>query len=103
MSGSLTIIKLQRMNTLKNPHPGEILLEDFMKPLELTAYRLAKETGMPQTRLSEIIHGRRSLTADTAVRLSAYFGNEPRFWLGLQNDYDLEEVKRKLSASAPAC
>ncbi len=91
------------MNTLKNPHPGEILLEDFMKPLELTAYRLAKETGMPQTRLSEIIHGRRSLTADTAVRLSAYFGNDPRFWLGLQNDFDLEEVKRKLSASSPAC
>jgi len=103
MSGSLTIIKLQRMNTLKNPHPGEILLEDFMKPLELTAYRLAKETGMPQTRLSEIIHGRRSLTADTAVRLSAYFGNDPRFWLGLQNDFDLEEVKRKLSANSPAC
>jgi addiction module HigA family antidote len=103
MSGSLTIIKLQRMNTLKNPHPGDILLEDFMKPLELTAYRLAKETGMPQTRLSEIIHGRRSLTADTAVRLSAYFGNDPRFWLGLQNDFDLEEVKRKLSASSPAC
>jgi addiction module HigA family antidote len=91
------------MNTLKNPHPGEILLEDFMKPLELTAYRLAKETGMPQTRLSEIIHGRRSLTADTAVRLSAYFGNDPRFWLGLQNDFDLEEVKRKLSANSPAC
>ena len=91
------------MNTLKNPHPGEILLEDFMKPLELTAYRLAKETGMPQTRLSEIIHGRRSLTADTAVRLSAYFGNDPRFWLGLQNDFDLEEIKRKLSASSPAC
>jgi addiction module HigA family antidote len=91
------------MNTLKNPHPGEILVEDFMKPLELTAYRLAKETGMPQTRLSEIIHGRRSLTADTAVRLSAYFGNDPRFWLGLQNDFDLEEVKRKLSANSPAC
>jgi antitoxin HigA-1 len=90
------------MNTLKNPHPGEILLEDFMKPLELTAYRLAKETGMPQTRLSEIIHGRRSLTADTAVRLSAYFGNDPRFWLGLQNDFDLEEVKRKLSTNSPA-
>ena len=103
MSESLTIIKSQRMNTLKNPHPGEILLEDFMKPLELTAYRLAKETGMPQTRLSEIIHGRRSLTADTAVRLSAYFGNDPRFWLGLQNDFDLEEVKRKLSANSPAC
>ena len=91
------------MNTLKNPHPGEILLEDFMKPLELTAYRLAKETGMPQTRLSEIIHGRRSLTADTAVRLSAYFGNDPRFWLGLQNDFDLEEVKRKLSAGSLTC
>jgi len=83
------------MKTLKNPHPGDVLLEDFMKPLNLSAYRLSKETVMPQTRLSEIIHARRSITADTAVRLSKRFGNDPKFWLGLQNDFDLEEAEKR--------
>ncbi len=79
------------MEKLKNIHPGEILNEEFLIPLEISAYRLAKETFIPQTRVSEILIGKRRITADTALRLSKFFGNSPRFWLGLQNDYDLEE------------
>lgn len=74
------------MEKLKNIHPGEVLQEEFLKPFEILAYRLAKDTGIPQTRISEIIKGRRRVTADTALRLSAYFGNSPNFWLGLQDD-----------------
>lgn len=79
------------MEKLKNIHPGEILNEEFLIPLGITAYRLAKETFIPQTRISEIIKGNRKITADTALRLSRYFSNSPNFWLGLQMDYDLEE------------
>jgi addiction module HigA family antidote len=79
------------MKKLKNIHPGEILLEEFLIPMEISAYRLAKETFLPQTRMSEIIKGKRRITADTALRLSKYFGTSPSFWLGLQDDYDLEE------------
>jgi addiction module HigA family antidote len=79
------------MEKLKNIHPGEILNEENLKPLGISAYRLAKETFIPQTRVSEILKGNRRITADTALRLSKFFGNSPRFWLGLQNDYDLEE------------
>jgi addiction module HigA family antidote len=79
------------MGKLKNIHPGEILLEEFLIPLEITAYRLSKDIGIPQTRVSEIIKGRRRITADTALRLSIYFGNSARFWLGLQDDFDIEE------------
>jgi addiction module HigA family antidote len=79
------------MEKLKNIHPGEILNEEFLLPLEISAYRLAKETFIPQTRVSEILKGNRRITTDTALRLSRFFGNSPRFWLGLQNDYDLEE------------
>jgi antitoxin HigA-1 len=79
------------MKTLPNIHPGEILLEEFLIPMNITAYKLSKDIGIPQTRTSEIIKGNRSITADTALRLSLYFGNSPKFWLGLQNDYDLEE------------
>ena len=79
------------MEALKNIHPGEILNEEFLIPLNISAYRLAKETFIPQTRVSEIIKGNRRITADTALRLSRFFGNTPKFWLGLQNDYDLEE------------
>jgi antitoxin HigA-1 len=82
------------MEKLSNIHPGEILLEEFLRPLNITAYRLSKDLGIPQTRTSEIIKGHRSITADTALRLSYYFGNSPKFWLGLQNDYDLEEEKK---------
>ena len=81
------------MEKLKNIHPGEILLEEFLKPLEITAYRLSKDPGIPQTRISQIIKGKRRITADTALRLSIYFGTSPKFWLGLQNDYDLEEER----------
>ena len=79
------------MEKLDNIHPGEILREEFMKPLEITAYRLSKDLGIPQTRISEILKGRRRVSADTALRLSKYFGNSAKFWLGLQDDYDLEE------------
>ncbi|SCZ01771.1 HigA family addiction module antitoxin [Flavobacterium caeni] len=81
------------MGTLKNIHPGEILKEEFLEPLEITAYRLSKETFIPQTRVSEILKGNRRITADTALRLSKYFGTTAKFWLGLQDDYDLEEEK----------
>ena len=82
------------MEKLLNIHPGEILLEEFLKPLSVSAYKLSKDIGIPQTRTSEIIKGHRSITADTALRLSYYFGNSAKFWLGLQNDFDLEEEKR---------
>jgi len=79
------------MKILPNIHPGEILLEEFLIPMNISAYKLSKDIGIPQTRTSEIIKGNRSITADTALRLSHYFGNSAKFWLGLQNDYDLEE------------
>jgi len=84
---------VSKREKLKNIHPGEILLEEFLKPLEITAYRLSKDPGIPQTRISQIIKGKRRITADTALRLSIYFGTSPKFWLGLQNDYDLEEER----------
>ncbi|CAG5082423.1 HigA family addiction module antitoxin [Parvicella tangerina] len=86
------------MSNLKNIHPGEILLEEFLKPLEISAYRLSKDTFIPQTRISEIIKGRRRITADTALRLSKYFGTSAKFWLGLQDDYDIEEEKANKKA-----
>ncbi|NHE56317.1 HigA family addiction module antitoxin [Cyclobacterium plantarum] len=79
------------MDRLKNIHPGEILKEEFLTPLEITAYRLSKETFIPQTRVSEILKGKRRITADTALRLSKFFGISAKFWLGLQDDFDLEE------------
>ena len=81
------------MSKLKNIHPGEILLEEFMIPLEITAYKLAIDIDVPQTRISEIIKEKRRITADTAIRLSNYFGNSAKFWLGLQDDYDIEFEK----------
>jgi addiction module HigA family antidote len=86
----------EAMDRLPNIHPGEVLEEEFLKPLGVTAYRLAKSTKIPLTRISEIVKGRRRVTADTALRLSTFFGNSPRFWLGLQNDYDLEEEEAKI-------
>ena len=81
---------------LPNIHPGEILSEEFLIPLQITPYRLAKETNIPQTRVSEIIKGNRRITADTALRLSQFFGNSAKFWLGLQDDFDIEnELKEK--------
>ncbi|MBK7735664.1 MAG: HigA family addiction module antidote protein [Chitinophagaceae bacterium] len=78
------------MTKLKNIHPGEILAEEFLIPFNITAYKLAKDIEIPQTRISEILKGNRRITADTALRLSKYFGNSAKFWLGLQNDFDIE-------------
>ncbi len=72
-------------------HPGEILLEEFMQPMNLTQYRIAADLQVSQIRISEIIHGKRALTANTAIRLSKYFGNSPQFWMNLQANYDLQK------------
>jgi len=94
------------MVKLKNIHPGEILNEEFLIPMGISAYRLAKETHIPQTRISEILKRNRKITADTALRFARYFGNSPKFWLGLQNDFDLEEEmslkENELNAIKPA-
>lgn len=82
------------MKKLRNIHPGEVLREEFLLPFGISAYRLAKDTRIPQTRVSQILKGNRRITADTAIRLSKYFGTSAEFWLGLQNDYDLEEERR---------
>jgi addiction module HigA family antidote len=79
------------MYKLKNIHPGEVLQAEFLIPMGITAYRLSVDISIPQTRISEIVKGNRRITADTAIRLSSYFGNSAKFWLGLQNDYDVEE------------
>lgn len=79
------------MKKLKNIHPGEILKEEFFIPLAISAYKLSKDIGIPQTRISEIIKGNRRITADSALRFSKYFGNSAKFWLGLQDDFDIEE------------
>ena len=78
-------------------HPGEVLLEEFLKPLLLSQYRLAKEIGVPARRINEIVHGKRAITPDTALRLSRYFGLSERFWLNLQTRYDLEIEKDRLA------
>lgn len=92
-SKSLITINDVNMEKLPNIHPGEILLHEFLEPLEITAYRLSKDLRIPQTRVSQILKGNRRITADTALRLSKYFGTSAKFWLGLQDDYDLEEEK----------
>ena len=81
------------MKKLANVHPGEVLQNEFLVPLEISAYRLSKDLKIPQTRISEIVKGNRRITADTALRLSKYFGNSAKFWLGLQDDFDIEEEK----------
>jgi len=83
------------MSKLRNIHPGEVLLEEFLIPMEISAYRLSKDTFIPQTRISAIIKGRRRITADTALRLSKYFGTSAKFWLGLQDDFDIEKEQSK--------
>ncbi len=90
------------MKKLKNIHPGEILQEEFLIPLEITAYRLSKDIRIPQTRVSEIVKGNRRITADTALRLSRYFGNSAKFWLGLQDDFDIEEERNEKKAELNA-
>lgn len=85
------------MNThrLSNIHPGEILRLEFLEPLGITPYRLSKDIGVPQTRISEILSEKRSITADTALRLSKYFGNSAQFWLNLQTQYDLRQAQEE--------
>ena len=82
--------------TLSPIHPGEILLEDFLKPLGLTQYRLAQDIGVAPIRINQIVHGERSITVDTAMRLARYFGTSPAVWLRLQVRYDLEVGEREL-------
>lgn len=83
------------MEKLTNVHPGEVLNFEFLEPLEISAYRLSKDLQIPQTRVSQIIKGNRRITADTALRLSKYFGNSAKFWLGLQDDFDIEAERDK--------
>ena len=79
-------------------HPGEILLEEFLKPMEITQYRLAKSISVPQRRISEIVQGKRSITADSALRLSRYFDMEAQFWLNLQSRYDLIKTEAEIES-----
>jgi addiction module HigA family antidote len=82
------------MKRLPNIHPGEILLEEFLKPMEISQNRLARAMGVPPRRINEIVHGKRAVTADTAIRLALALGTSEQFWMGLQADFDLEEAKR---------
>ncbi len=77
-------------------HPGEVLLEDFLKPMEISQYRLAQAIHVPPRRINEIVHGKRGISADTAIRLSRYFGTSAELWLGLQADYDLERAREEM-------
>ena len=88
----------KEQDRLPNIHPGEVLFEEFLKPFGISAYKLAQDTRVPQTRISEIIHGKRRVTADTAIRLSKYFGTSAEFWIGLQTDFDLEESRRVIES-----
>ena len=87
------------MEKLSNITPGEILQEEFLIPMDISQYRLAKELGIPQTRISDIINGNRRITADTALRLSSFFGNSAKFWLGLQDDFDIENTQTSQQAT----
>jgi addiction module HigA family antidote len=96
------------MERLANIHPGEILREEFLQPFSISAYKLSKDTEIPQTRISQILKGNRRITADTALRLASYFGTTANFWLGLQNDFDIEEeqnakkeILNKIKEKAP--
>jgi antitoxin HigA-1 len=84
------------MAKIPNITPGEILLEEFLKPFKISAYRLAKETRIPATRISQILKGNRKISVDTALRFSRFFGNSADFWLGIQNEYDLREERALL-------
>jgi addiction module HigA family antidote len=86
--------------TIMDPvHPGEILMEEFLQPLELSQYQLAKELSVPARRINEIVHGERRITADTALRLARFFGTSERFWMNLQARYDLEVERDRLGAT----
>jgi len=84
------------MDKVPNVTTGEMLKEEFLEPMGITPYRLAQDTGMPATRISQILKGNRRITANTALRLSAYFGNAAEFWMGIQDEYDLRDEKERL-------
>ena len=86
------------MRKIPYPHPGEILMHEFLEPMGISQYRLAKEIGVPQRRIGEIVAGRRALTVDTGLRLARFFGTSDGFWVGLQTDYDTARAKDALSA-----
>ncbi|WP_078130672.1 HigA family addiction module antitoxin [Leptospira alexanderi] len=87
---------------IKNIHPGDVLSEDFLKPMQISIYRLSKETGLSQTRIGQVVRGERSVTAETALKLGKFFGIEPEFWLNLQNYYDLEEAGKQFKKELAA-
>lgn len=87
------------MAKLKNIHPGEVLLRDFLEPLGISQNKLANRISVPPRRINEIVLGKRAITADTALRLSRYFGNSDKFWMGLQDDYDLEDSRNKIAGT----
>lgn len=84
------------MTKLNNIHPGEVLLEEFLAPMGISQNQLARDITVPPRRINEIVHGKRAVTADTALRLARYFGTSEAFWMGLQSDYDLEEARTRL-------
>ena len=92
----ITTENMMKTKLLDETHPGEILLEDFMKPMGITARQLAADIDVSPSRISEIVHGSRPITADTALRLGLFFSMEPLFWLNLQSEYDMRVAKRKL-------
>ena len=91
------------MAKLANIHPGEVLREEFPAPLELSQNRVARDINVPPRRINEIVHGKRAVSADTALRLARYFGTSERLWLGLQADYDLEEANDLRRRHGPGC
>ena len=88
------------MKRLRNIHPGEVLLEEFLKPMALSQNAIARAIGVSPRRVNEIVLGKRGITADTAIRLSRYFGTSEQFWMGLQADYDLEEARKGMKRAA---
>jgi addiction module HigA family antidote len=88
------------MKRLRNIHPGEVLLEEFLKPMDLSQNAIARAIGVPPRRINEIVLGKRGITADTAIRLAKHFGTSEQFWMGLQADYDLEEARRGIKLVA---
>ena len=85
-----------RNNKIPPLHPGDVLLKEFLKPLNISQNQLGRDLGVSARRINEIVHGKRSVTADTALRLARYFGNSPDFWMGIQDEYDLRKEKQRL-------
>ena len=89
-------MEVNDMTILRNIHPGEVLQEEFLAPMNISQNRIARDISVPPRRINEIVHGKRAVTADTALRLSRYFGTSEGFWMGLQADYELEEARNRL-------